>query len=143
LIGLTEKPVKVLVAKIGLDGHDRGAKVIARALKDAGMEVVYTGIRQTPEQVVLSAIEEDVDVIGVSILSGAHIHHIKRLMELLKKEGADDIPVVVGGTIPIPDVDKLKEAGVKEVFLPGTSLKYIVNVVKGLARERADIEGLD
>jgi len=141
LSGLIEKPVKVLVAKIGLDGHDRGAKVIARALKDAGMEVVYTGIRQTPEQVVLSAIEEDVDVIGVSILSGAHVHHIKRLMELLEKEGADDIPVVVGGTIPIPDVDKLKAMGVKEVFLPGTSLKYIVDVVRRLAKERSSVGG--
>ena len=138
---LTEKPVKVLVAKIGLDGHDRGAKVIARALKDAGMEVVYTGIRQTPEQVVLSAIEEDVDVIGVSILSGAHVHHIRRLMELLEKEGASDIPVVVGGTIPIPDVDRLKEMGVKEVFLPGTSLKYIVDVVRRLAKERGGVGG--
>ncbi len=136
---MIKKPVKVLVAKIGLDGHDRGAKVIARALKDAGMEVVYTGIRQTPEQVVLSAIEEDVDVIGVSILSGAHVHHIKRLMELLEKEGANDIPVVVGGTIPIPDVERLKEMGVKEVFLPGTSLKYIVDVVRRLAKERSNV----
>jgi methylmalonyl-CoA mutase C-terminal domain/subunit len=138
---MEKKPIKVLVAKIGLDGHDRGAKVIARALKDAGMEVVYTGIRQTPEQVVLAAIEEDVDVIGVSILSGAHVHHIKRLMELLKQEGAVDIPVVVGGTIPLPDVETLKQIGVKEVFLPGTSLKYIVDAVKRLYEERVAIEG--
>ncbi len=131
-----KRPVKVLVAKIGLDGHDRGAKVIARALKDAGMEVVYTGIRQTPEQVVYAALQEDVDVIGVSILSGAHVHHIKRLMTLLKEEGADDIPVVVGGTIPIPDVDVLEEMGVKAVFLPGTSLKHIVETVRKLALER-------
>ncbi len=138
---MEKKPIKVLVAKIGLDGHDRGAKVIARALKDAGMEVVYTGIRQTPEQVVLAAIEEDVDIIGVSILSGAHVHHIKKLMELLEQEGAVDIPVVVGGTIPIPDVDKLKQLGVKEVFLPGTSLKYIVDTVRKLYEERNTIEG--
>ncbi|MCE4615157.1 MAG: cobalamin B12-binding domain-containing protein [Desulfurococcales archaeon] len=138
---MEKKPVKVLVAKIGLDGHDRGAKVIARALKDAGMEVVYTGIRQTPDQVVLSAIEEDVDVIGVSILSGAHVHHVKRLIELLKREGGSDIPVVVGGTIPIPDVDTLKLIGVKEVFLPGTSLKYIVDTVRRLYEERNSVEG--
>ncbi|MCE4606499.1 MAG: cobalamin B12-binding domain-containing protein [Desulfurococcales archaeon] len=135
------KPIKVLVAKIGLDGHDRGAKVIARALKDAGMEVVYTGIRQTPEQVVLAAIEEDVDVIGVSILSGAHVHHVRKLVELLRQEGAIDIPVVVGGTIPIPDVDTLKQMGVKEVFLPGTSLKYIVDTVRRLYEERNAIGG--
>lgn len=140
LLAPTERPIKVLVAKIGIDGHDRGAKVIARALKDAGFEVVYTGIRQTPRQVAIAAVQEDVDVIGVSILSGAHMHHIKKLMEELKQFGADDIPVVVGGTIPIPDVEPLLKLGVREVFLPGTSLKKIVDVVKQLAREKREKE---
>lgn len=133
---------KVLVAKLGIDGHDRGAKVIARALKDAGFEVVYTGIRQTPEQVVYSAIQEDVDVIGVSILSGAHMHHMKRLMEKLREAGADDIPVVLGGTIPIPDIEPLKKMGVREVFLPGTSLKKIVETIRKLAEEKRAREEL-
>ena len=127
---------KVLVAKLGIDGHDRGAKVIARALKDAGFEVVYTGIRQTPEQVVMAAIQEDVDVIGVSILSGAHMHHMKKLMEKLREAGADDIPVVLGGTIPLPDIEPLKRIGVREVFLPGTSLREIVETVRRLAEEK-------
>jgi methylmalonyl-CoA mutase C-terminal domain/subunit len=127
---------KVLVAKLGIDGHDRGAKVIARALKDAGFEVVYTGIRQTPEQVVAAAIQEDVDVIGVSILSGAHMHHMKKLMEKLKEAGADDIPVVLGGTIPIPDIEPLLKIGVRKVFLPGTSLKEIVEEIEKLAEEK-------
>ena len=127
---------KVLVAKLGIDGHDRGAKVIARALKDAGFEVVYTGIRQTPEQVVMAAIQEDVDVIGVSILSGAHMHHMKKLMEKLREAGADDIPVVLGGTIPLPDIEPLKRLGVREVFLPGTSLREIVETVRRLAEEK-------
>ncbi|MEB3760307.1 MAG: cobalamin B12-binding domain-containing protein [Desulfurococcales archaeon] len=131
-----KRPFKVLVAKLGIDGHDRGAKVIARALKDAGFEVVYTGIRQTPEQVVMSAIQEDVDVIGISILSGAHIHHVKKLMEKLREIGADDIPVVVGGTIPLVDIEPLKKMGVKEVFLPGSSLKTIVETIRSLAREK-------
>lgn len=136
LLAPTKRPIKVLVAKIGIDGHDRGAKVIARALKDAGFEVVYTGIRQTPRQVAVAAVQEDVDVIGVSILSGAHMHHVKKLMEELKKLNADDIPVVVGGTIPIPDIEPLKKLGVKEVFLPGTSLRDIVRVVRTLAEEK-------
>ncbi len=131
---------KVLVAKLGIDGHDRGAKVIARALKDAGFEVVYTGIRQTPEQVVYSALQEDVDVIGVSLLSGAHMHHMKRLLEKLKEVGADDIPVVLGGTIPIPDIEPLKKMGVREVFLPGTSLKTIVETIRRLAEEKRSKE---
>ncbi|MGC9071766.1 MAG: cobalamin B12-binding domain-containing protein [Acidilobus sp.] len=131
-----ERPFKVIVAKLGLDGHDRGAKVIARALKDEGFEVVYTGIRQTPEQVARAAVEEDADVIGISILSGAHVHHIKALMDKLKELGAEDIPVVVGGTIPIVDMDKLKELGVKEVFLPGESLKRIAEMVRRLAEQR-------
>ena len=137
-----ERPLKVLVAKLGIDGHDRGAKVIARALKDAGFEVVYTGIRQTPRQVVIAALQEDVDVIGVSILSGAHMHHVKRLMEELRRFNADDIPVVVGGTIPLLDVERLKEMGVREVFLPGTSLRKIVETVRRLALEKRAREGL-
>ncbi len=137
-----KRPFKVLVAKLGIDGHDRGAKVIARALKDAGFEVVYTGIRQTPEQVVMSAIQEDVDVIGISILSGAHIHHVKKLMEKLKEIGADDIPVVVGGTIPLVDIEPLKKMGVREVFLPGSSLKTIIEAVRRLAAEKREKEGL-
>ncbi|MEB3774330.1 MAG: cobalamin B12-binding domain-containing protein [Desulfurococcales archaeon] len=128
--------IKVLVAKLGIDGHDRGAKVIARALKDAGFEVVYTGIRQTPEQVAMAAIQEDVDVIGVSILSGAHMHHMEKLMEKLRELGADDIPVVLGGTIPLPDLEPLKRMGIREVFLPGTSLKHIIEIVRRLAEEK-------
>jgi len=127
---------KVLVAKLGIDGHDRGAKVIARALKDAGFDVIYTGIRQTPEQVVYAALQEDVDVIGVSILSGAHMHHMKKLMEKLKEVGAMDIPVVLGGTIPVIDIEELKKIGVREVFLPGTSLKEIAEKIKKLAEEK-------
>ena len=126
--------IKVLVAKLGLDGHDRGAKVVARALKDAGMEVIYTGIRQSPEQVVETAIQEDVDIIWVSILSGAHIPLMERLITLLKKKGIDDIPVFLGGTIPLPDIPKLEKIGVDKVFLPGTPLydiiKYTVKAVK-------------
>ncbi len=136
LLAPRERPYKVLVAKLGIDGHDRGAKVIARALKDAGFEVVYTGIRQTPRQVAIAAVQEDVDVIGVSILSGAHMHHVEKLMEELEKLGARDIPVVVGGTIPVPDVEPLKRMGVREVFLPGTSLREIIDIVRELAREK-------
>ncbi len=133
---------KVLVAKLGIDGHDRGAKVIARALKDAGFDVIYTGIRQTPEQVVYAALQEDVDVIGVSILSGAHMHHMKRLMKKLREVGAEDIPVVLGGTIPVVDLEELKRIGVKEVFLPGTSLKEIVEKIEKLAEEKRKKEKL-
>ncbi len=133
--GRPPKTPKVLVAKLGLDGHDRGAKVVARALRDAGFDVVYTGIRQTPEQVVEAALQEDVDVIGISILSGAHIHHVSRLMELLRDLG-EDIPVTVGGTIPLPDIPRLKEMGVREVFLPGTPLQVIVEKMRRLAEER-------
>lgn len=126
---LSGKRIKVLVAKLGLDGHDRGAKVVARALKDAGMEVIYTGIRQTPEMVVETAIQEDVDIIGISILSGAHISLMKRLLDLLKDKGMDDIPVFLGGTIPIPDIPLLKKIGVDEIFLPGTPITKIVECV--------------
>lgn len=135
------RPIKVLVAKLGLDGHDRGAKVVARALRDAGMEVIYTGIRQTPEQVVETAIQEDVDVIGVSILSGAHISLMRRLMDLLKERGLSDIPVFLGGTIPLLDVPVLERMGIRRVFLPGTSLSEIVNCVYDEAIKKRMKEG--
>jgi len=131
--------IKVLVAKLGLDGHDRGAKVVARALKDAGMEVIYTGIRQTPEQVVETAIQEDVDVIGISILSGAHIPLMRKLMKLLKERGIDDIPVFLGGSIPIPDIPQLEEIGVDKIFLPGASLAAIIRYTVEAAKRKRGI----
>jgi methylmalonyl-CoA mutase C-terminal domain/subunit len=132
----TRRKVKVLVAKIGLDGHDRGAKVIARALRDAGFEVVYTGLRQTVEQVVAAAIQEDVDIIGVNQHEGSHIYIARKLVEKLREYGADDIPVVMGGSIPVVDVDVLKSIGVKEIFLPGTPIREIVDKLMKLAEER-------
>ena len=120
------KKIRVLMAKPGLDGHDRGVKVIARALRDAGMEVIYTGLRQTPEDIVAAAIEEDVDAIGLSCLSGAHMTLFPRVVQLLKKRGASDIPVAGGGIIPPEDVPKLRKSGLKGVFGPGTSLEEIV-----------------
>ena len=128
------RKTRVIVAKPGLDGHDRGAKVIARALRDAGMEVIYTGLRQTPEQIVTSALQEDADVIGLSILSGAHNHICPRVMELLKERGLDDVLVVVGGIIPETDIPRLKEIGIKGVFLPGTSMQRIVEFIQTHAR---------
>jgi len=127
---LARKTIKVLVAKLGLDGHDRGAKIIARGLRDSGFEVIYTGIRQTPEQVVQAAIQEDVDVIGISILSGAHNVLIPKVLELLKEHGAEDIPVIVGGIIPTDDAKRLLELGVKKVFIPGTPMKEIVKIIE-------------
>lgn len=128
------KPIRVLIAKPGLDGHDRGAKLIARALRDAGMEVIYTGLRQTPEQIVAAAVQEDVDVIGMSILSGAHNHLFPRVVELLKEQGVDDVLIVGGGVIPDEDIPILKAAGVDEIFTPGTTttttIDYIKNNVK-------------
>lgn len=118
------------MAKVGLDGHDRGAKIIARALRDAGMEVIYTGLHQTPEQVVETAIQEDADAIGVSILSGAHMTLIPRIIELLREQGADDILVFCGGTIPKDDIPKLKELGVGEVFTPGTPTRKAIEYVR-------------
>lgn len=118
------------MAKVGLDGHDRGAKIIARALRDAGMEVIYTGLHQTPEQVVETAIQEDADAIGVSILSGAHMTLIPRIIELLRKQGADDILVFCGGTIPKDDIPKLKELGVGEVFTPGTPTRKAIEYIR-------------
>ena len=123
-------PIRVLVAKPGLDGHDRGAKVIARALRDAGMEVIYTGLRQTPEMIVNAAIQEDVDCIGLSILSGAHNVIVPRIMALLKEHDANDILVVLGGTIPTHDIPALKEAGVAAIFGPGTPLETTVHFIR-------------
>ena len=130
------KKIRVVVAKPGLDGHDRGAKVIARALRDAGMEVIYTGLRQTPEQIVAAALQEDADVIGLSILSGAHNHIAPRLMDLLKVKGLDDVLVVIGGIIPDLDIPKLKAIGVKGIFLPGTPMQDIVEFINANARAR-------
>ncbi|NMC61387.1 MAG: cobalamin B12-binding domain-containing protein [Candidatus Methanofastidiosa archaeon] len=129
---MPEKKLRVLIAKPGLDGHDRGAKVVARALRDAGIEVIYTGLRQTPESIVETAIQEDVDAIGLSILSGAHNHLFKKVIDLLKKEGAEDIPVFGGGIIPEDDVPYLTDIGVKKIFGPGTSTEYIINYIKEL-----------
>ncbi|MGI8989809.1 MAG: cobalamin B12-binding domain-containing protein [Bryobacteraceae bacterium] len=125
------RPIRVLVAKPGLDGHDRGAKVIARALRDAGVEVIYTGLRQTPEMIVSAALQEDVQVIGLSILSGAHNAIVPRLMELLREKEMTDVRVVVGGIIPDADADSLKRQGVAAVFQPGTSLEEIVKFIRG------------
>lgn len=125
------KPIRVLVAKPGLDGHDRGAKVIARALRDAGMEVIYTGLRQTPEQIVQAAIQEDVDVVAMSILSGAHNHLLPKVVDLLKDEGAyDEILVIGGGVIPEEDIPYLKEKGVEEIFTPGTPTSVTINFIE-------------
>jgi len=124
------RKIRILVAKPGLDGHDRGARVIARAYRDAGFEVIYTGLHQTPEQIVAAALQEDVDLIGLSCLSGAHMYLFKQVLELLKENKADDIMVIVGGIIPEEDIPKLKKLGIKEIFLPGTSLDNIVGWVR-------------
>ena len=126
----TSRPIRVLVAKPGLDGHDRGAKVIARALRDAGMEVIYTGLRQTPEQIVSASLQEDVEFIGLSILSGAHTVIVPRVMALLKENGMDDVRVILGGIIPDSDVDAMKDLGVAAIFQPGTSLESIVQFLR-------------
>ena len=126
---MAEKKIRVLIAKPGLDGHDRGAKIIARALRDAGMEVIYTGLRQTPEMIATAAIQEDVDVIGLSILSGAHNTICPQLMKLLHEKGMDDVIVLLGGIIPEPDIIALKKSGIAEVFLPGTSTQDIVEFI--------------
>ncbi len=132
---MPERKLRILIAKPGLDGHDRGAKVIARALRDAGMEVVYTGLRQTPDQIVNAALQEDVDAIGLSILSGAHMHLFPRIMELRKEKQLDDVLVFAGGIIPDPDIRTLKEIGIAEVFPPGSSLEEIVNFVRAHVRD--------
>src|SRR5216110_3279759 len=129
MANMSDKKIRVLVAKPGLDGHDRGAKVIARALRDAGMEVIYTGLRQTPEMIAAAALQEDADVIGLSILSGAHNHIAPRLMQLLKEKGLDDVLVVIGGIIPDVDIPKLQQIGIKGIFLPGSPMQDIVTFI--------------
>jgi methylmalonyl-CoA mutase C-terminal domain/subunit len=129
-----EKKIRVVVAKPGLDGHDRGAKIIARALRDAGMEVIYTGLHQTPEQIVETVIQEDADAVGLSILSGAHMTLVPRIMELLAEQGIEDVIVTVGGTIPDDDVAQLKSLGVAEVFTPGASTQEAVEFIRGAVR---------
>ena len=131
------RKIRVVISKPGLDGHDRGAKVIARALRDAGMEVIYTGLRQTPEQIVDTALQEDADVVGLSILSGAHNHICPRLVELLKEKGLDDVLVVVGGIIPDVDLPRLKAIGIRGVFQPGTPLQAIIDFIRGHVRRPA------
>ena len=123
------RKIRILVAKAGLDGHDRGARIIARAYRDAGFEVIYTGLHQTPQQIVSAAIQEDVDMIGLSSLAGAHLYLFRKVIDLLRAEGADDIIVTGGGIIPEEDIEKLKAMGVREIFLPGTSLEVIVDWV--------------
>src|ERR1700760_2031123 len=127
-------PIRVLVAKPGLDGHDRGAKIVARALRDAGMEVIYTGLHQTPEQIVETAIQEDADAVGLSILSGAHMTLVPRILELMRAEGLDDVLVTVGGTIPAEDVAELKRLGVAEVFTPGASTEAAIGFIRSAVR---------
>jgi methylmalonyl-CoA mutase C-terminal domain/subunit len=131
------RKTRVVIAKPGLDGHDRGAKVIARALRDAGMEVIYTGLRQTPEQIVTAALQEDADVIGLSILSGAHMHICPRIVELLREKDLTDVLVVVGGIIPDSDVPKLNAIGIEGIFQPGTPMQEIVDFIGRQARTRA------
>jgi methylmalonyl-CoA mutase, C-terminal domain len=130
-------PIRVLIAKPGLDGHDRGAKVVARALRDAGMEVIYAGLRQTPEEIVRAALEEDVDLIGLSILSGAHMTLFPRVLELLKRSRAGNVPVFAGGIIPDEDARRLRKAGIRAIFGPGSSLEEIVTTAQKLARARS------
>lgn len=133
---MAERPIRVLIAKPGLDGHDRGAKVIARALRDAGMEVIYSGLRQTPEQIVAAAIQEDVDVIGLSILSGAHNVLFPEILKLLKDQGGEDIIVLAGGIIPDKDIAPLKALGIREIFLPGTPTQTLVDYIRKEVSEK-------
>jgi methylmalonyl-CoA mutase C-terminal domain/subunit len=131
---MSERKIRVLVAKPGLDGHDRGAKVIARALRDAGMEVIYTGLRQTPEMIASAAVQEDVDAVGISILSGAHNTLCPRIVDLLRENGMDDTLILVGGIVPQEDIPELKAKGVSEIFLPGTSTEDIVTFIRANVR---------
>ncbi|MBV8507119.1 MAG: cobalamin B12-binding domain-containing protein [Alphaproteobacteria bacterium] len=134
----TERKIRVVVAKPGLDGHDRGAKIIARALRDAGMEVIYTGLHQTPEQIVETVIQEDADAVGLSILSGAHMTLVPRILDLLKEQGAGDVVVTAGGTIPSDDVEELKRQGVAEIFTPGASTQEAIDFIRdAVARKNA------
>src|SRR4051794_9729941 len=131
------RKIRVVVAKPGLDGHDRGAKIIARALRDAGMEVIYTGLHQTPEQIAETVLQEDADAVGLSILSGAHMTLVPRVVQLLGEQGADDVVVTVGGTIPSDDVPELKKLGVAEVFTPGSSTQSIIDFIRDAVAQRA------
>jgi methylmalonyl-CoA mutase C-terminal domain/subunit len=131
------RKIRVVVAKPGLDGHDRGAKIIARALRDAGMEVIYTGLHQTPEQIVETVLQEDADAVGLSILSGAHMTLVPRIAELLREQGADDVLLTVGGTIPADDIPELKRLGVAEVFTPGAPTHAIIDFIQGAVDQRA------
>ena len=133
---MSEKKIRVLIAKPGLDGHDRGAKIVARALRDAGMEVIYSGLRQTPEMIAATAVQEDVDVIGLSILSGAHNTLCPRLLGLLAEKGMSDVTVLIGGIIPEADITALKKAGIAEIFLPGTSTQDIVKFIQDRMAQR-------
>ena len=133
---MTDRPLKVLIAKPGLDGHDRGAKVLARGLRDEGFEVVYTGLRQTPEMIVTAALQEDVDIVGLSILSGAHLTLVPRICALLREKGMDDVLVTAGGIIPDDDVPTLKEAGVAAVFGPGTTIAEVADFLRANSRPR-------
>ncbi len=137
---MPNRRIRVLVAKPGLDGHDRGAKIVARALRDAGMEVVYTGLRQTPEQIVTAALQEDVDAIGISILSGAHRTIVPRICELMRHHGLEDVLLIVGGIVPDEDIPALKQAGVAEVFQPGASTREIVEFIKSRC-QRSGVRG--
>ncbi len=132
---MSARPIRILVAKVGLDGHDRGAKVIASALKDAGMEVIYTGLRQTPEMVVNAALQEDVDAIGISILSGAHMTVFPKVLHLMKEKGMNDVLLTGGGIIPDEDMDRLKQDGCGELFAPGTPTAQIADYIKGWVKE--------
>jgi methylmalonyl-CoA mutase C-terminal domain/subunit len=132
--GTSQRKIRVVVAKPGLDGHDRGAKIIARALRDAGMEVIYTGLHQTPEQIVETVIQEDADAVGLSILSGAHMTLVPRVVSLLREQGIEDVLVTVGGTIPADDIPELKELGVSAVFTPGASTQEIIDFIRGAVR---------
>ena len=139
---MNERKIRVLIAKPGLDGHDRGAKIIARALRDAGMEVIYTGLHQTPEQIVETAIQEDADAVGISVLSGAHMTLVPRIVELLREQGAGDVLVTVGGTIPNRDIPELKKLGVAEIFTPGAPVDDIVRFLQE-NRPRGDQAGAE
>ncbi len=132
--GMTERPIKVLIAKPGLDGHDRGAKVLARGLRDEGFEVIYTGLRQTPEMIVAAALQEDVDVVGLSILSGAHMTLLPKVTRLLREKGMDDVLVTAGGIIPDDDIPALKAAGIAEVFGPGTTIREVADFIRANVR---------
>jgi methylmalonyl-CoA mutase C-terminal domain/subunit len=134
--GNSKRKIRVVVAKPGLDGHDRGAKIIARALRDAGMEVIYTGLHQTPEQIVETVIQEDADAVGLSILSGAHMTLIPRVIELMRERDVDDVVVIAGGTIPGDDIPELKQLGVSEIFTPGASTQEIIDFVRGSVKPR-------